>query len=72
MIFILDKKEEIVGVLSNTGDLSKTTPYFDDLFTEDLETASSTFEVTTLGHTKEAYYLQVGNYLAFKDEGGFH
>jgi phage minor structural protein len=71
MIFILDKKEEIVGVLSNTGDLSKTTPYFDDLFTEDLETASSTFEVTTLGHTKEAHYLQVGNYLAFKDEGGF-
>ena len=71
MFFILDRKEQIVGVLNNEGDISKITPFFEDVFIEDLNTGSTTLEFATIGNTKEAYYLQVGNYIAFKDENGY-
>ena len=68
MIFILNRNLDVVGVLNNDGDISKITPFFDDEFTEDLTTGSTTFECSTLGNTKESEYLQVGNYVAFKDD----
>lgn len=68
MLFILNRTEEIVGVLHNNGDTSKVTPYFEDVHTEELETGAETFEFKTIANTKEGYYLQVGNYIAFRDE----
>ena len=68
MIFILNRGEEVVGVLHNNGD---TAMFYEDTHTEDLDTGSETFEFTAMGDTQEAYYLQVGNYVAFKDENDF-
>lgn len=68
MLFILDRKGHIVGVLNTDGDISKITPFFRDTHTEELETGAEILEFETLGGTEEAYYLQVGNFIAFKDE----
>ena len=68
MIFILNRKEEIVGVLNNEGDASMITPYFDDNFTEDLSTGASTFEFSTVGNSQYSEHIAIGNFVAFQDD----
>lgn len=71
MIFILNRLETIVAALSNTGDPSKITPYFEDVFRQDLTTGSETFEFTTLGNTSQASHITVGNFVAFNYHNSF-
>lgn len=71
MIFILNRLETIVAALSNSGDPSKITPYFEDTFKQDLTTGSETFEFTTLGNTSQASYITVGNFVAFNYNNSF-
>ena len=69
MIYILNKNEEIVGVLSNNGYASQVTPFWDDVHSLDLDNGSESYEFTTLGDSPEASYLEVGNYIAFDFNG---
>ena len=68
MLFILDRNLNVVETLSNVGDLSKIIPYYDDVYTQDLPTGAETFEFTTAANTRKAQHLNVGNYIAFKDD----
>ena len=69
MLYILNKSEEIVGVLSNSGDLTKITPYFDDKHLMDLDNGSESYEFSTRGDAPESQFLEIGNYIAFDYKG---
>ena len=69
MIFIIDKKEEIVGVLSNTGNPNLVTPFFDDVYLMDLDNGAESYEFSTLADSPESKFLDVGNYVAFNYKG---
>ena len=68
MIYILNKQQQIISTLSSKGDMKKVAPYFEDIHVEELDTGVETFEFKTLSNTKIASDIQVGNYVAFKDE----
>ena len=68
MIYILNKQQQIISTLSNKGDRNKIVPYFEDIHIEELDTGVETFEFKTLSNTEVANDIQVGNYVAFKDE----
>ncbi|MGL5693727.1 MAG: phage tail spike protein [Peptostreptococcaceae bacterium] len=68
MIYILNKQQQIISTLSNKGDMRKVVPYFEDIHIEELDTGVETFEFKTLSNTEMANDIQVGNYVAFKDE----
>lgn len=65
MLFILNGKMEVVDTLSNDGDLSEITPFFDDEYKQHLSTGADTFTFSTMANTKESEHLVVGNYIAF-------
>lgn len=64
-IFILDKNQNIIDVLSNNGDSPKS-PFFDDKYIQDLNTGAETFEFTTVSNDRTNKYLVAGCYVAFK------
>ena len=68
MIFILDKSMNIRDSLSNSGEISHITPFFDDIYTSYLETGAETYQFSTLANTKESQHLIVGNHIAFQYE----
>ena len=68
MIFILDKSMNIRDTLSNSGEISHITPFFDDIYTSYLETGAETYQFSTLANTKESQHLIVGNHIAFQYE----
>lgn len=68
MIFILDKSMNIRDSLSNSGEISHITPFFDDIYTSYLETGAGTYKFSTLANTKESQHLIVGNHIAFQYE----
>lgn len=70
MLFILNKKLDVVEILSNKGDYSKITPYFDDLYKQDLHSGAETFNFSTFADSKKAQHLTIGNYICFKDDDG--
>lgn len=65
MLFILNGKMEVVDTLSNDGDLSEITPFFDDEYKQYLSTGTDTFTFSTMANTRESEHLVVGNYIAF-------
>lgn len=65
MLFILNGKMEVVDTLSNDGDLSEITPFFDDEYKQYLSTGADTFTFSTMANTRESEHLVVGNYIAF-------
>lgn len=65
LLFILDKKLEVIDTISNEGFLPNITPYFDDEYKQYLFTGAETFQFSTLANTKESQHLVVGNYIAF-------
>lgn len=67
MIKILNKNFECVGVLNYQGDMSRITPYFDDKHYQNLATGAETLEFSTLGDSKQAKHLVVGNYVVMND-----
>ncbi|HBF7594786.1 TPA: phage tail protein [Clostridioides difficile] len=69
MLFILDKTERIVGVLSNRGDINKVTPFFDDTHSLDLDNGSESYEFSTLADAPESKHIEIGNYIAFDFRG---
>lgn len=69
MIYILNKKYEVVGNLNVDGDLRRATRYFDDVYTEDLTTGAETFQFSTFADTIESYYLTAGNFVVFRHGG---
>ena len=66
MIFILDRQERVINILKNGSGVSNTTPFFDDLLTEDLATGAETFTFSTIATGNIASDLSIGNYIAFK------
>jgi phage minor structural protein len=70
MIYILDRREKIIGVLNNNG-TDNSSPYFDDLMVEDLATGSDTYPFKTFANTEQSENLEVGNYIARKDLDGY-
>ena len=71
MIFILDKSMNIRDSLSNSGEISHITPFFDDIYTSYLETGAETYQFSTLANTKESQHLTVGNHIAFQYENEY-
>lgn len=71
MIFILDKSMNVQDTLSNSGEISHITPFFDDIYTSYLETGAETYQFSTLANTKESQHLTVGNHIAFQYENEY-
>ena len=65
-IFLLDKNLIVCNVLSSEGDV-KSSPFFNDVYTQYLETGAETFEFETL----QTEYLEIGNYVAFQHKGEY-
>lgn len=70
MLKIFDNNYQCVGILNLEGNLDKITPYFEDKYYQNLLTGAETFEFTTLGYSKQAKHLNIGNYIAFNDHEG--
>ena len=70
MIKILDKSFKTVGILSNEGNMTKRTPYFDDEYVQTLSDGAETFSFSTLGNCKYSPEVKIGNYIAFADDEG--
>lgn len=69
MLFILDKSMVVQDTLSNKGETTHITPFFDDEYTSYLETGAETYKFSTLANTRESQHLVVGNHIAFQYEG---
>lgn len=67
MLFILNRRYEVMGTLNHKGDLSRIVPYFDDKYVRDLTSGAETFTFTTIANTKQAQHLTVGNYIVFRE-----
>lgn len=63
-IFILNKSMIIVDALSNSGDSPKS-PFFDDLYIQEMATGAETFEFTTVSNERTNEHVIAGNYVAF-------
>lgn len=64
-IFILDKNYNQIGMLSNEG-ANPQAPYFDDLFTQELDTGADTFYFTTLSTRASRDFIEIGNHIIFQ------
>ncbi len=64
-IFILDKSMKIVDTLSNNGDSPKS-PFFDDLYVQEMATGAETFEFSTISNERTSEHVVAGNYAAFR------
>ena len=68
MIFILDKSMRVCDILSNNGENSHITPFFDDIYASYLDTGAETYQFSTLADTNVSQHLVVGNHIAFQYE----
>ena len=64
-IFILDKNYNQIGMLSNEG-ANPQAPYFDDLYTQELDTGADTFYFTTLSTRASRDFIEIGNHIIFQ------
>lgn len=71
MIFILNNSGKVITTFSSKGTTNKTTPYFDDKHIIDLSTGAETFTFSVFADTREAYQVQLGNFVAFKVDDGY-
>lgn len=65
MLYILNRKEQIIGLLSN--DLPHATPYYDDLHTENIETGLNYYTFKTPFTNDGEKMLKGENFVLFKD-----
>lgn len=70
MLKILDNNYQTVGILNYEGSSDKITPYFEDKHYQNLNTGAETFEFSTVGNSKQAEHLIVGNHVVFSDHEG--
>ena len=64
-IFILNRNYKRIGVLSNQG-VNPKAPYFDDLYTQELETSADTFYFSALSTSYTQDILEIGNHVTFE------
>ena len=64
-IFVLDRNYRKIGVLSNQGANPKA-PYFDDLYTQELDTGADTYYFSTLATYYAQDIIEIGNHVVFE------
>ena len=64
-IFVLNIARQVIDVLSNNG-ADPSAPFFDDVYTSELDTGAETYEFTTFNNPRTNVTLEVGNYILFK------
>lgn len=70
MLYILDRNEQVVGLLQSNSDRNKNI-YYDDVLTEILSSGADTFTFTSIPDKETSKKLTVGNYIAFKKDNKF-
>lgn len=70
MLYILDRNEQVVGLLQSNSDRNKNI-YYDDVLTEMLSSGADTFTFTSIPDRETSEKLTVGNYIAFKKSNKF-
>lgn len=64
-IFILNRNKSVIGFLSNNG-VSPDTPFFDDIYNQELVNGAETYEFSTWSNAITSEILDLGNYVVFK------
>lgn len=64
-LFILDKNYNKIGILSNQG-ASPIAPFFDDMYTQELDTGADTYEFSTISTYLTQELLEIGNHIIFE------
>ena len=64
-LFILDKNYNKIGLLSNQG-ASPIAPFFDDVYTQELDTGADTYEFSTISTYLTQELMEVGNHIIFE------
>lgn len=64
-LFILDKNYNKIGILSNQG-ASPIAPFFDDVYTQELDTGADTYEFSTVSTYLTQELMEVGNHIIFE------
>lgn len=64
-LFILDTNYNKIGVLSNQG-VNPQAPYFDDLFTQELDTSADTYYFSTLATYYAQDIIKIGHHVVFE------
>ena len=63
-IFVLDKNYKKIGTLSNEG-ANPQAPYYEDLYTQELETGADTYQFSTTSSKYTQDILEIGNHIMF-------
>lgn len=64
-LFILDKNYNKIGILSNQG-ASPIAPFFDDVYTQELDTGADTYEFSTVSTYLTQELMEIGNHIIFE------
>ena len=64
-LFILDKNYNKIGMLSNQG-ANPIAPFFDDLYTQELDTGADTYEFSTIYTYQTQELVEIGNHIIFE------
>ena len=64
-IFVLNKGGSKIGVLSNQG-ANPPAPFFDDLFTQELETGADTYYFSSISNSSTENLFVIGNKIMFE------
>ena len=64
-LFILDKNYNKIGLLSNQG-ANPIAPFFDDVYTQELDTGADTYEFSTVSTYLTQELIEVGNHIIFE------
>jgi hypothetical protein len=64
-LFILDKNYNKIGILSNQG-ASPIAPFFDDVYTQELDTGADTYEFSTISTYLTQELMEIGNHIIFE------
>lgn len=64
-IFVLDRNYNKIGILSNEG-VNPKAPYFDDLYTQELDTGADVFYFSTLATYYAQDIIEIGNHVVFE------
>ena len=63
-IFVLNKNYKKIGTLSNQG-ANPQAPYFNDLYTQELDTGADTYQFSTMSTPYTQDLLEIGNHIMF-------
>ena len=69
-LFVLNGNKKVIDILSNNGS-DPSAPFFDDTYTQELDTGAESYEFTTINNPRTNITLEVGNYILFKYNGKY-